>query len=94
MVDIDLSPGEDLDPMDSTTNSREGAEHLNTDSKLKFVELKKLYNILKRKLKRYLEKMKNKVIVDHLHVCKFCGEAYDSGRELGGHMSRKHPGQS
>lgn len=28
------------------------------------------------------------------HSCKFCGEKYKSGRQLGGHISRKHPGFS
>jgi hypothetical protein len=28
------------------------------------------------------------------HICKLCGEEFESGRQLGGHMSRKHPGKA
>lgn len=28
------------------------------------------------------------------HFCKMCGIEFKSGRQLGGHMSRKHPGKS
>ena len=27
-------------------------------------------------------------------VCKECGDIFEHGQALGGHMSRKHPGQS
>lgn len=25
------------------------------------------------------------------HICKVCGKEFESGRQLGGHMSKKHP---
>lgn len=28
------------------------------------------------------------------HVCMLCGDGFSSGRQLGGHMSRRHPGNS
>ena len=28
------------------------------------------------------------------HQCKVCGDKFDTGRKLGGHMSRRHPGYS
>ena len=31
---------------------------------------------------------------DNQHICKVCGEQFESGRKLGGHMSRRHPGNS
>lgn len=27
-------------------------------------------------------------------ICKECGDSFEHGQALGGHMSRKHPGQS
>ena len=28
------------------------------------------------------------------HVCRFCGKDFETGRKLGGHISRKHAGNS
>ena len=77
-----------------STHIHEEQEILDTQSKIEVIRLKRLFNILRRKLRRFMEKKRKTEVVDRFHVCKFCGNAYDSGRELGGHMSRKHPGQS
>lgn len=29
-----------------------------------------------------------------IYTCKECGDVFEHGQALGGHMSRKHPGQS
>lgn len=38
--------------------------------------------------------MKMTELNDNDHRCKFCGLQFQSGRKLGGHVSRKHPGNS
>lgn len=62
------------------------------------IEEKKLFLAFKKELKEI------KDIIDYFekknhgdkkeHICKICGEEFESGRQLGGHMSRKHPGKA
>lgn len=59
------------------------------------LEEKRLFLAFKKELKEI------KVIIDFYsrknqgdkreHICKVCGEEFESGRQLGGHMSKKHP---
>lgn len=51
-------------------------------------------------LRREVDRLK-KVITETLscragkeHICLLCGAEFLSGRQLGGHMSRRHPGNS
>ncbi len=59
---------------------------------------KRLFIAFKKELKQikdiigYFQKRKNGDKREH--ICKICGEEFDSGRQLGGHMSRKHPGKA
>lgn len=58
------------------------------------MKLRKYYKVLKKKIMKFLSVKREKQEVKHLHVCKYCGVSFGSGRELGGHMSRKHNGKS
>lgn len=51
-------------------------------------------------LRKEVDRLK-KVITETLscrvgkeHICLLCGAEFESGRQLGGHMSRRHPGNS
>lgn len=51
-------------------------------------------------LRKEAEKL-NKIILEQIrfkegneHLCKICGTFFENGRQLGGHMSRRHPGKS
>jgi hypothetical protein len=51
-------------------------------------------------LRKRIEELK-KVISESLthknskgHICLLCGFSFENGRQLGGHMSRRHPGNS
>lgn len=59
-------------------------------------EEKRMYLVLRHKIEEL-----RRVISECLttkqgmeHVCMLCGDGFNSGRQLGGHMSRRHPGNS
>lgn len=48
---------------------------------------------MKEKVIQYLEGL-NSQPSEQIHRCKLCSDTFTTGRQLGGHMSRKHPGRS
>lgn len=52
-------------------------------------------------LRRIIQDIKSHLVVEEeenkdktQHQCKICKAKFKNGRQLGGHMSRKHPGSS
>lgn len=63
-----------------------------TDEIIKHDKLMSTMNRMHSRIVDFLKKLAPSSI--ELHACRHCGEAFKTGRQLGGHMSRKHPGSS
>jgi hypothetical protein len=59
-------------------------------------EEKRVYLALRRKIEELRRVIAECLTAKHglEHVCMLCGDGFSNGRQLGGHMSRRHPGNS
>lgn len=92
---MDFESDDEGEQMHSEESQEDGKLNaLSTTEKKEIIEVLDSLKEMEKLINKYLRRKDHVELKDEDFTCKVCGKTYSTGRQLGGHVSRKHPGCS